>query len=133
MIGDVVRKYRKLRGLTQPQLCEILNIHQTHISKIEQNKRCPSVELLAEIRKVLDIPLMELWRDENTEKVFSDGLRVGSPSTSGEFWDAETLEDAVASVMAQLDDIQKEKVLDYARGQLEVKRAKELIKIYRNS
>ena len=35
--------------------------------------------------------------------------------------------------MAQLDDIQKEKVLDYARGQLEVKRAKELIKIYRNS
>ena len=133
MIGDVVRKYRKLRGLTQPQLCEILNIHQTHISKIEQNKGCPSVELLAEIRKVLDIPLMELWRDENTEKVFSDGLRVGSPSTSGEFWDAETLEDAVAGVMAQLDDIQKEKVLDYARGQLEVKRAKELIKIYRNS
>ena len=107
-----MRKYRKLRGLTQPQLCEILNIHQTHISKIEQNKRCPSVELLAEIRKVLDIPLMELWRDENTEKVFSDGLRVGSPSTSGEFWDAETLEDAVAGVMAQLDDIQKEKVLD---------------------
>ena len=128
-----MRKYRKLRGLTQPQLCEILNIHQTHISKIEQNKRCPSVELLAGIRKVLDIPLMELWRDENTEKVFSDGLRVGSPSTSGEFWDAETLEDAVAGVMAQLDDIQKEKVLDYARGQLEVKRAKELIKIYRNS
>ncbi|MCC8058232.1 helix-turn-helix transcriptional regulator [Cloacibacillus sp.] len=133
MIGDVVRKYRKLKGLTQPQLCEILNIHQTHISKIEQNKRCPSVELLAEIRRVLDIPLMELWRDENTEKVLSESLRAGSPSTAGEFCDPKTLEDTVADVMAQLDDIQKEKVLDYARGQLEVKRAKELIKIYRNS
>lgn len=133
MIGDVVRKYRKLKGLTQPQLCEILNIHQTHISKIEQNKRCPSVELLAEIRRVLDIPLMELWRDENTEKVLSESLRAGRPSTVGEFCDPKTLEDAVAGVMVQLDDIQKEKVLDYARGQLELKRARELIKIYRNS
>ena len=133
MIGDVVRKYRKLKGLTQPQLCEILNIHQTHISKIEQNKRCPSVELLAEIRRVLDIPLIELWRDENTEKVLSESLRAGRPSTVGEFCDPKTLEDAVAGVMVQLDDIQKEKVLDYARGQLELKRARELIKIYRNS
>lgn len=60
MIGEVIRRYRKAAKLTQPQLCEILHVDQTHISKIEQGKRKPSVDLLAQLAWVLRIPAGEL-------------------------------------------------------------------------
>lgn len=128
MIGETIRKYRKIKGLTQPQLCEILHVHQTHISKIEQGKRSPSVALLAEIRRVLDIPLEDIWNGGFPQEDAASHARAASscqPEGSGaEF----SLENAVFSIMAYLAPDQKKKILDYAREQLELQQLRALMK-----
>ena len=53
MFGELVRKKRKEKFLTQQELSERLHIDQTHISKIESEVATPSVELLVEIIKAL--------------------------------------------------------------------------------
>ncbi len=60
MFGELVRKKRKEKFLTQQELSERLHIDQTHISKIESEVATPSVELLVEIIKALDISGLEL-------------------------------------------------------------------------
>ena len=59
MFGELVRKKRKEKLLTQQELSERLHIDQTHISKIESEVATPSVELLVEIIKALDISGLE--------------------------------------------------------------------------
>ncbi|MDO5116266.1 MAG: helix-turn-helix transcriptional regulator [Synergistaceae bacterium] len=121
MIGETIRKYRKLRGLTQPQLCEALHIHQTHISKIEQGKRSPSVALLTEIRKLLDIPFEDIWGAEGAPEDIAACPRAAAspPEDSGQRlpW-----ESAVVNIMASLDSERKKKIYDYALEQLELQR-----------
>ena len=60
MIGELVRKYRKEKGLTQAELSEALHIVQTHVSRIEKGLTTPSLELLLDLVKFLDIPGTEL-------------------------------------------------------------------------
>jgi len=61
-IGLNIAYYRKLRGLTQLQLSEKINISRTHISNIEAPNVHTSVslEVLFQIAKVLDIPVDKL-------------------------------------------------------------------------
>lgn len=49
MYGDVVRKARELRSLTQTQLAEISGIEQSNISAIENGRRQPSAATLHQL------------------------------------------------------------------------------------
>ncbi len=49
MYGDLVRRARVSRGLTQTQLAEISGIRQTNISAIEHGRRQPSAATLHQL------------------------------------------------------------------------------------
>lgn len=124
MIGDVIKKYRKSKGLTQPELCALLSIHQTHISKIEQNKRKPSFDLLTQIQRALDIPIEELWDNEENDVSLRAGLRAASPKKLGDAAFIMTPEIQLLQTMEHLSEEQKMKVLIYAKEQRELNEAR---------
>lgn len=57
--------YRKLKGLTQEQLAELVDIGRSHISNIEaiNVSRLPSYELLFNIADKLNIPVSKFFED----------------------------------------------------------------------
>ena len=61
-IGLNIAYYRKLKGLTQEALCEIVNISRTHLSNIEAPnvEKSVSLEVLFDIADALDVSISEL-------------------------------------------------------------------------
>ena len=70
IIGLNIAYYRKLRGLTQLQLAELVNVSRTHISNIEAPNMPTSISLekLFDIADVLNIPPSYLLDDRS--KIF---------------------------------------------------------------
>lgn len=62
MIGLNIAYYRKLKGLTQLQLAETINISRTHMSNIEAPNMPTSISLetLLDIADVLETPAASL-------------------------------------------------------------------------
>lgn len=62
-IGLNIDYYRKLRGMTQLQLAEAVNISRTHMSNIEAPNVPTSVSLdtLFEIADILDVDITSLF------------------------------------------------------------------------
>lgn len=62
MIGLNIAYYRKLKGLTQLQLAESINISRTHMSNIEAPNMPTSISLetLMDIADTLEIPVAQL-------------------------------------------------------------------------
>jgi len=62
MIGLNIAYYRKLKGITQLQLAEKINISRTHMSNIEAPNMPTSISLetLFDIADVLDVPVAHL-------------------------------------------------------------------------
>ena len=60
LIGSVVRRRRKEKRLTQLELSRRLHVDQTHISKIEGDLASPSLELLVQLVRELDISGLEV-------------------------------------------------------------------------
>ncbi len=62
-LGLTIAYYRKLKGFTQLQLAEAINISRTHMSNIEAPNIPTSVSLdtLFSISEVLDIPIYKLF------------------------------------------------------------------------
>lgn len=61
-LGLNIAYYRKLKGLTQLQLAEAINISRTHMSNIEAPNVPTSVSLdtLFDIAEKLDVPISQL-------------------------------------------------------------------------
>lgn len=61
-IGLNISYYRKLRGLTQLQLSEAVDVSRTHLSNIEAPNVDASIslELLLDLAQALDIPVAQL-------------------------------------------------------------------------
>lgn len=62
MIGLNIAYYRKLKGFTQLQLAEQINISRTHMSNIEAPNMPTSISLdtLLDIAEILEIPVANL-------------------------------------------------------------------------
>lgn len=62
MIGLNIAYYRKMKGLTQLQLAETINISRTHMSNIEAPNMPTSISLdtLFDIADALEIPVTQL-------------------------------------------------------------------------
>ena len=60
-LGQNVKKYRKLSGLTQEQLAEIIGVEVISVSSIETGRYFPSPENLLKIAETLNIPLAYLF------------------------------------------------------------------------
>lgn len=60
-LGKNIKRYRLVVGITQEQLAELVNVHQTYIAKIETGKSSPSVKLLYLISRKLKIRLSNIF------------------------------------------------------------------------
>lgn len=56
-----IAEIRKLRGLSQTELAERLDIDRTHLSKIENGKTRPSTRLLERIAAALDVTIKDIF------------------------------------------------------------------------
>lgn len=62
-LGLTIAYYRKLRGLTQMQLAECVDLSRTHISNLEAPNMPTSISLdkLFDISDTLEIPIAKLF------------------------------------------------------------------------
>ena len=67
-LGEAIRAARMKKGLTQEVLAERLDITPIHLKNIEGHRRLPSVPLLFELMKILDLSVDELVFPERREE-----------------------------------------------------------------
>ena len=60
--GQVLRKAREKRGLTQVELAEKVGVTRVTISYLESGKRQPSMDLLHRLAKALRVKVGELLK-----------------------------------------------------------------------
>lgn len=60
-LGLNIAYYRKVRGLSQIQLAELINISRTHMSRIETADCAVSLDVVFTICEVLDISPAKLF------------------------------------------------------------------------
>lgn len=66
-LGRAIRAARMKKGLSQEALAEQLDITPIHLKNIEGHRRLPSVPLLFELMKILDLSVDELVFPERRE------------------------------------------------------------------
>ena len=57
LLGDGIRKYRKLAGLTQEKLAERIDINPVYMGQIERGYRVPTVDVPLRIARALKVHL----------------------------------------------------------------------------
>ncbi len=62
--GEKLRALRKRDGLTLQQLGDMLGVHNTYISKMEQGKRIPNMMMVIKITKIFGVTCDQLIQDE---------------------------------------------------------------------
>jgi transcriptional regulator with XRE-family HTH domain len=60
ILGDGIRKYRKLAGLTQENLAERTDINPVYMGQIERGFRVPTVDVLLRIARALKVRLRDI-------------------------------------------------------------------------
>ncbi|WP_294741077.1 helix-turn-helix domain-containing protein [uncultured Exiguobacterium sp.] len=68
-IGYEIKRIRKEKKITQAELCEGI-CSQAEISKIENGKNSPTIDLLQQVAKRLKVPLSMLFQDHLRSDVF---------------------------------------------------------------
>lgn len=69
--GEVIRKYRRLNGLTKQSLSKALNISANQLGNWETNKSEPRASTILQICRYLDIPLYEMYGIPQDKKEIS--------------------------------------------------------------
>ncbi len=64
-IGSQIRKYRKLRGLTQEQLAELAELDTKHITRLESGKHIPNAKTLKKLADALNVAFADLEPSSN--------------------------------------------------------------------
>ena len=71
--GNLIRKLRTERGMTQKQLAEMMHISDKTVSKWERGMGCPDVSLLAQLSAVLQVNLNEFLSGNLSENELVGG------------------------------------------------------------
>ncbi len=59
-IGKIIAHHRKEKGLSQETLADLAAIHRTYVSQIERGLKYPTIYVLVQISKALDIKLSQM-------------------------------------------------------------------------
>jgi transcriptional regulator with XRE-family HTH domain len=62
ILGDTIRQYRKLAGLSQEKLAEKADLHPVYIGKIERGEQWVSLHTLLRIAKAVKTPIRDFFR-----------------------------------------------------------------------
>ena len=63
-VGMKVQKARKMRNYSQWKLGDKADVSQQHISRIENDEVCPTVDTLLKLAKALDVSITTLTEEE---------------------------------------------------------------------
>ena len=66
--GDIVKKIRIEKNISQQELADIVGIHSTHVSRYERNMAQPSVEITKKIAEALNVTVDTLIYGQQEEK-----------------------------------------------------------------
>lgn len=100
-LGKTIRKYRKIKNLTQEEMAGRLGVTAPAVNKWENENSCPDITLLAPIARLLDISLdtllsfrEELTAEEINEIVCEADLKLKEKSYEEAFlWAKKKLEE----------------------------------------
>ena len=59
-IGKIIASHRNDKGLSQETLADLASIHRTYVSQIERGLKYPTIYVLIQISKALQVPLSQL-------------------------------------------------------------------------
>lgn len=70
-IGELIRSERESKGISVRALAKEIGVSDSYLSKVERDVKVPSVDLVAKIGKILDMPMiglhMALLRNEEDQ------------------------------------------------------------------
>lgn len=66
-----LKELRKSRKITQTELANILNVEQTTVSKWENDKTMPDIEMLKKISGYFNVSISEIIEDEQPNLIKS--------------------------------------------------------------
>jgi transcriptional regulator with XRE-family HTH domain len=79
-IGDVIKKWRKIKGLSQEELAYRSRLDRSFISELERNLCCPSVYTALKLAKGFDICpglfMLEIHKAVDFERVFESNYEL---------------------------------------------------------
>ena len=61
IIGENIKKYRKLKGLSQESLALCGSINRSFIGHVERAERKPSIDTLIKISQTLNVPIYKFF------------------------------------------------------------------------
>jgi transcriptional regulator with XRE-family HTH domain len=82
LLGERIRALRKEKNIKQEKLAELVDKATEHISFIERGERAPSLELLLDLARVLNVPLPYLLDVTATEQYSTEPIPAPVPSAS---------------------------------------------------
>ena len=105
--GEVIKKYRKEKKLTQKELANIIGKSYSLVQKYELGLTQPPLDVLIKLCQVLDIPLKNYMSDESlslfykSKAILFDNQPIKEPDMTQSIEGAQKL-------VSQLDDFSKE-------------------------
>ncbi|MDG5788762.1 helix-turn-helix transcriptional regulator [Evansella sp. AB-P1] len=73
MIGDIIRKKRKERGISLSELSRMTGVSKSYLSYIERGmKKNPSIDVIKRIFHSLNLPITILNTQEEKPSTFED-------------------------------------------------------------
>jgi transcriptional regulator with XRE-family HTH domain len=82
LLGERIRALRKEKNIKQEKLAELVDKATEHISFIERGERAPSLELLLDLARVLNVSLPYLLDVTATEQYSTEPIPAPVPSAS---------------------------------------------------
>ncbi len=73
-LGEQLKKLRKEKGYTQPQLARRLNKSVTTISRYEKNEQIPPTEVLFELAFLYNVSIDTIIGNKKYKAMLTDGL-----------------------------------------------------------
>ena len=68
LLGARIKELRRLRGLSQEQLAEMIDIDPKHLSRIEVGRSFPSMDTLAAMAKSLQVEIKDFFEFAHQKK-----------------------------------------------------------------
>lgn len=96
-IGQRIRKYRKVKGLSQEQLAEIVDISTTHMSHIETGNTKLSLQVFADLAEALQVNVDSLLNDvimPNKQQTYQEIMDILDQCTPAQ---AQALKEIISS------------------------------------
>ncbi len=77
LLGARIKELRKMKGLTQDKLFQIIDIEQKHLSRIEVGKNYPSISTLEKIALALNFEIKDFFdfKEQNLKNEIKEKIR----------------------------------------------------------